>query len=92
MTSELAQSQTEQQLSNLGATNVTFETTTVNGRDVLLTSYQLSVNAADGTPTTIFGQQAALVAGGQGWFMTFSAGASSADTFATIVESFDVND
>jgi hypothetical protein len=85
-------SQVQTQLESIGGTNVTFGTQTVHGRKILTTSYELPVNNADGTTTTIHGRQALIPAAGQAWAITLSTGADNSTVFDTIVETFDVGE
>ena len=91
VTSPSTKSQAEEQLSSVQATNVDLQTETFNGRDVLVSSYQASVNNADGTAVTFFGRQALVSTAGQIWFITFSSGADDASAFRTMLGSFDVS-
>jgi hypothetical protein len=86
-------SQVQTQLESVGGTNVTFGTQTVHGRKILTTSYELPINNADGTATTIHGRQALVGAAGQAWAITLSTGgADNFAVFSTIVETFDVSE
>jgi hypothetical protein len=91
VTADSTKSQAESQLGSIGATNVQFQTLTSNGRKILVSSYQATVNSADGTPIDFFGRQAIVSAAGKIWFITFSSGADDPAAFQTMAESFDVN-
>lgn len=92
VTAASTKSQAESQLSSIKATNIEFQTLTSKGRKILVSSYQATVNTADGTPVTFFGRQAIISAGGKIWFITFSTGADDPTTFQTMAESFDVSE
>jgi hypothetical protein len=92
VTSDSSKAQVEQQLSSINATNVQFDELTIHGRDVLSTSYEATVNGADGSPVSFFGRQAIVAAGGQVWFITLSTSSDRGDDFATMLETFDVSE
>jgi len=92
VTSAATKSQAESQLSTVGATNVSFDTLSANGRKLLVSSYQTSVNSPDGTSIPFFGRQAIVSAAGKVWFITYSTATDDAATFTTLAESFDVNE
>jgi hypothetical protein len=93
VTNSSVKSQVQTQLESIGATNVTFATKTVHGRKILTTSYELPINNADGTSSTIFGRQALVPAAGQAWAITLSTGGSgNGDVFSTILDTFDVSE
>jgi hypothetical protein len=92
VTSAATKSQAESQLSAVGATNVSFDTLSANGRKLLVSSYQTSVNSPDGTSIPFFGRQAIVSAAGKVWFITYSSATDDAATFTTLAESFDVNE
>jgi hypothetical protein len=92
VTGSAVQSQMEQQLTSIGATDITFEVLTIHGRDILTSSYSAVVNKADGTPTTFFGRQALVPAAGHTWIITYSTGAPDDGTFDTVIRSFDVTE
>jgi len=51
------------QIESFGGSNVAFTTTTINGRQVLVAQYDLSITASDGSQTPAFGGQAYVSAG-----------------------------
>jgi hypothetical protein len=69
---------------------VQFDELTIHGRDVLSTSYEATVNGADGSPVHLFGRQAVVAAGGKIWFITLSTSTDRGEDFTTMIQTFDV--